>query len=221
MIGRRQLAYFHGLGDTCTISAGGARVCTADDPSIDAWQNPDVSGQRWTDQQKLSVSTRVKTALQGKTFLNRDLSLFNPPGDSRPFITTPNPFVAYPLPGAGPIDVITKTIETGLMAVINRLAVVHVGGNPPDGTGNVIWRVLVNGAGIDGLGELTSEVGTYAQPNDFVFMVIENDIVKVTVEVPAAQPAMPAGTTTAARFHGWTYPLAQATKRPASGGVFG
>lgn len=205
-----------GLGDTCTISPGGARVCT---PDAASWQAPDLASQPWSDTQKLSAATRVRTGLAGSPFLNRNISLFNPPADSRPFIVTPNPFPAYPAPGAGPIRVIRFVVQPGLMAVINRVSVVHVGGNPPDGTGNVVWRVLINGAGIDGLNNLTSQVGTYAQPNDFVFMAIENDIIEVTVEVPAAQPPMPVGTTTAARFHGWTYPLVQATKTQPSSGV--
>lgn len=204
------------IGDNCVITPGGARVCT---PDAASWQQPNLSSQPWTDNQKLSAAARVNTALAGAPFLNRDISLFNPPADSRPFVVTPNPFPAYPAPGAGPITVIQYVVQQGLMAVINRLAVVHVGGNPPDGTGNVVWRVLINGAGIDGLNNLTSQVGSYAMPNDFVFMAIENDIVKVTVEVPAGQAPMPVGATTAARFHGWTYPLVQATKVQSGSGV--
>lgn len=207
------------LGDVCTVSPSGARVCVPDPPQIAAWQQPNLSQQPWTDSQKLSADARVKVALNGPSFLNRDISLFNPPADSRPFIVTPNPFPAYPAPGAPAIVVIQYIVPVGLMAVINRLAVVHVGGNPPDGTGDVIWRVLINSAGIEGLGDITSQVGTYAQPNDFVFMAIENDIVQVTVEIPALSPPRPVGDTTAARFHGWTYPLVEATKVNTGGGV--
>lgn len=224
-LGRYSPALASALGDSCTIAANGARVCTPDAPSIAAWQQPDLAAQPWTDTQKISAGARVKVALGGPSFLNRDISLFNAPADSRPFIVTPpsgsaaTPFVGYPAPGAGAVTVIQYIVPKGLMAVINKLAVVHFGGNPPDGTGNVIWRVLINEAGIEGLGNLNSQVGTYAMPNDFVFMAIENDIVKVTVEVPLAQPAMPAGTSTAARFHGWTYPLVEATKVNPGGGV--
>jgi hypothetical protein len=172
----------------------------------------------WSFAQKLSILTREQNARQAPPFLNRDLSLFQPPADSRPFIVTPaigtiaTPFVGYPAPGAGPVTVITYTVPVGLLAVISKLAIVHFGGAPPDGTGNVIWRVLINGAGVEGMNNLSSQVGTYAQPNDTVFVVIENDIVQVTVEVPAGQPAMPAGTSTAARFHGWSYQIVEATQ---------
>lgn len=202
------------LGDSCSVQ-NGVRVCSPAPPSVSAWQNPNVNSQPWTDQQKLSMSARMKTALSGPSFMNRNISLWNPPADALPFVVTPNPFPNYPAPGAAPIVVIQYVVPPGMMGVITKLAVVHFGGNPPDGTGNVIWSVLINGGGIDGLGNLTSQVGTYAQPNDFVFRIMENDIVQVTVEVTTAP--MPAGQTTAARFHGWTYPLIQATNTSGSG----
>ena len=188
------------------------RIIAPRQPSMAPWQQPTISAQPWTDEQKLSAAAKVMNALANPTTINRNISLFNPPSDSLPFIITPNPFPAYPAPGAAAVIVISYTVPAGLMAVINALAVVHVGGNPPDGTGQVVWNVLLNGAGINGLNQLTSQVGTYAQPNKFVIRAIENDIVQVTVQVPAGQPAMPVGTRTASRFHGWTYPLVQATQ---------
>ena len=204
------------LGDSCTVDGNGIRVCSPAPPTVPAWQIPNVGAQSgWTDEQKLSMGARMKTALQGPSFLNRNISLWNPPADALPFIVTPNPFPNYPAPGADPIVVIQYIVPQGQLGVITKLAVVHVGGNPPDGTGNVIWSVLINGGGVDGLGDLTSQVGTYAQPNDFVIQVIENDIVQVTVEV--INNPMPVGAATAARFHGWTYPLVQATNTSGSG----
>jgi hypothetical protein len=177
------------------------------------WDGP------YTDLQKQSLDVRANLVQDAPSFLHPDLSFFNPPADSRPFIVTPNPFVAYPAPGAGEVVVISYTVPAGLLAVINKLAVVHVGGNPPDGTGNVVWRVKQNGAGVKGMNALTSQVGTYAQPNDFVITAVENDIVEVTVEVPLGQPIMPPGTRTAARFHGWTYPLMEATLKLSQQGA--
>jgi hypothetical protein len=202
------------LGDSCTVNASGTRVCTAAPPAVPAWQVPNVGSQSgWTDEQKLSMGARMNTALSGVSFLNRNISLWNPPADSLPFIVSDA--VEYPAPAANPAVVISYTVPQGQMAVINKLAVVHVGGNPPDFSGNVIWSVLINGAGIDGLGAIESQVGTLANPNDFVFVAIENDIVQVIVEV-VTNP-MPVGQTTAALFHGWTYPLVQATNRAGSG----
>ena len=204
-----------GLGDVCTIQPNGSRVCVPD-----TWQMPGISKQPWTDSQKQSAAVRMQNAFNMPPFLNREISLFYPPADSAPFIITPNPFPAYPAPGAGPIIVISYNVPPGLMAVVYALAVVHVGGNPPDGTGNVVWRVLKNNSGVNGLNNLTSQVGTYAAPNLFTIVLIENDTLIVTAEVPALQNPMPVGATTAARFHGWTYPLVEATKNgPLSPGT--
>lgn len=125
----------------------------------------------------------------------------------RPLIVTPNPFPNYPAPGAAAVEIIRYQVPRGMRAVLNKLAIVHVGGGFVDGSGNVIWRVLVNGAGVKGMEALTSQVGSYSQPNDTWLVLEENDLVQVTVEVPAAQPAMPPGTTTAARVHGFATAL--------------
>ncbi len=172
---------------------------------------PNLGRMPFSDHQKVSLEARARAVRNAPSYIHPDLSFYNPPGDSRPFVVTPNPFPVYPAPGMLPLVVIQYVVPNGLIAVVNKLAVVHIGGNPPDGTGQVIWRVLQNGAGITGLNNLTSQVGTYANPNDFVIVAWENDILQVTVELPAASVAMPVGSTTAARFHGWTYPISEAT----------
>lgn len=183
---------------------------------------PNLGSSPFSDSQKKSLDKKAANVQSAAPFIHQDLSFYNPPADSNPFVTTPNPFPAYPLPGAGPIVVISKTIEKGLLAVINKIAIVHFGGAPPDGTGNVIWRLLKNGAGITGLNNLTSQLGTYTEPNAFSIIAVENDVIQVTAEVPAGQLPMPPGTRTAARFHGWTYPITEATlQRSASSGGSG
>lgn len=128
-----------------------------------------------------------------------------PPANSRPFIVTPNPFPAYPAPGTGPITVISYQVPPGMFAVIAYLAIVHIGGGFVDGTGSVIWRVLVNGAGVKGLEALSSQLGAYNNPNIVQIVLMENDIIQVTAEVPAGEAAMIG--TTAARFHGFAVPV--------------
>ncbi len=176
-----------------------------------------VDNLLFSDLQKRTLSARSKSLNSSGPFYRRSVSLFNPPADSNPLIITANPFIAYPLPDVGPSTIITFTVPLGLFALITKLAIINYGGNPPDGSGNVVWRVLKNGGGIRGLSNLTSQVGTYAQPNDVVITLIENDVIAVTVEVPAGQPAMPGGSTTAARFHGFTLPLVEATNNQTTG----
>jgi hypothetical protein len=170
--------------------------------------------------QKRALDARAAAVKRSGSWIHPDLSLFNPPSDNQPFIQSSEPFMAYPAPGDNPVVLLTYTVQRGLMAVITKLAIIHYGGNPPDGSGYVIWRVLQNGAGIRGLNNLTAQVGTFANPNDgFSIIGVENDIFTITVEVPAAAAPMPGGVTTAARIQGWTYPLSQATLRGQSMGA--
>ena len=132
---------------------------------------------------------------------------YAPPMNSRPFIVTPAPFPGYPAPGAVATEIIRYVVPVGQVAVINYLAVVHVGGGFVDGSGNVIWRILRNSAALKGMNNLQSQVGTYAAPIPVAVMGVEGDIFTVTVEVPAAQPPMPPGSSTAARIHGFIMPV--------------
>jgi hypothetical protein len=155
--------------------------------------------------QKMKILDNYNPPIWLQSESNDEITI--PPPNSRPFIVTPAPFPNYPAPGAAATQVIAYACPIGFVAVVNLLAVVHVGGGFVDGSGNVIWRVLVNGAAVKGLANMQSQVGSYAQPNPILIVIQENDILQVTVEVPAAQPAMPAGTTTAARFQGYVVPI--------------
>lgn|GEM_PF-5912608 len=174
---------------------------------------PDFNDRTWSDYQKLAASNLASVAANQPSYLNQNLTMFLPPSDSKAFIQTPNLFTAYPAAGAAAVVVLTYTAPQGAIAVINKIAIVHIGGNPPDGTGNVLWQVVVNGAGVKGLNNLTSQVGTYAAPNDTEILLIEGDVINVTVQVPAGK--IPPPGTTAARFHGWTLPLSEAILPPS------
>lgn len=132
------------------------------------------------------------------------------PADARPFIVTPAPFPNYPAVGAAASVVVQYVVPIGNAAVVNRLAIVHVGGGYEDGQADIIWRVLINGAAAKGLHRLQSQVGSWAQPDYVQIVLTENDNIQVTVEIPAgAASPPPAGSTTGARLHGWVYPLSK------------
>lgn len=135
------------------------------------------------------------------------------PANARPFNFGSNPPVAYPGGGvgsAGPVDVLAYQVPQGFNAVVQYMAIVHIGGGFVDGSGNVIWRVLINGGSAPGLDNQTYQIGTLAQPREIVIVLVENDLLEITVEVPAAK-VMPANASTAALITGWEYPLAQTT----------
>jgi len=170
---------------------------------------------------KMPFTRAQKQALDGKGFMiqnappyvNPNLSLFNPPTDAYTFRATSVPASLYPAAGASALTVLAYVVPKAQFMVINKLSIVHIGGNPPDFTGAVIWRVLKNGGGLRGLATLTAQVGTFANPLPITPITgIENDSFVVTVEIPAgAVPLPPGGTKTAASFDGFTYPLSEAT----------
>jgi hypothetical protein len=177
---------------------------------------PTLSSQPFTSAQKATLHAKAFKVQNSAPFIHPGLSLFNQPADAEPFKFTPSPFPVYPAVGAGPLTVLAFSVPRSKILIVQTLAIVNVGGNPPDGTGRVIWRVLRNGGGLRGLANLTTQIGTMAAPEEMVIVCYENDTVQVTVEQPAlllskqVNPGQPGGNTTAAAFKGFMYPLSEA-----------
>jgi len=177
---------------------------------------PNLGSQPFTQSQKGVLDAKAYQVQNTSPFIHPGLSFFNPPSDAEPFKFTPAPFPVYPTVGVGPINVLQFSVPRSKICVIQTLAIVNIGGNPPDGTGRVIWRVLRNGGGLRGLANLTAQIGTLANPEAMTIVFYENDTVTVTVEQPAylvngnVNPGQPAGSTTAASWKGFFYPLSQA-----------
>ncbi len=184
---------------------------------------PNLNRMPFTPAQKATLDAKAFSVQMAPPFIHPNLNFFNPPADSDSFTVTPSPFPSYPavigpIGGGGPIAVISFTIPRGKLAVIRKMSIVHFGGNPPDGTGKVIWRVIRNGGGLRGLSTLMSQYGTFAAPKDVSIFCLEMDTISVTVECPrflpdgvTPNPGPPAGATTAASFDGYMYPLSEAT----------
>ncbi len=159
---------------------------------------------------------QLKKANRGamRSSIRPDLYCYPLP-DARPVFVISNPAPAFPAPGAAAVVVLTYTVPPGFFTVFNKLAIMLIGGNIVDFTGNVVWRVLINDAGVKGLEALVAQVGTNAAPNDIQPIPLwENDVISITAEVPAGQPAQPVGNTTAARLHGFQMPIQKALNRP-------
>lgn len=111
-----------------------------------------------------------------------------------------SPYVAFPAAGAGPSTLVSFTVPPGLNALLQYLSIFAAGGsNYVDGAANVIWRVLIDDAGVKGMEALQGQFGSSSLPLPVAIPLIENSTFKVTVEVPNAQ-AVPTGTT-GVRFH--------------------
>jgi hypothetical protein len=188
---------------------------------------PQLANLPFSQQQKLVLNMKAGLVQNAAPWIHPTLSSnSNAPSGATPFSITPlpsgnlaQPWVAYPAPGASAVTVITYTVPPGMVALIRLLSIVHFGGNDPSGTGQVIWRVLQNGGGIQGLNSLTATFGTFAAPKTLTAPIIgmENDTIIVTAEVPATfpngtpVPPLGAGQGTGASFDGFTYTISGAT----------
>jgi len=107
---------------------------------------------------------------------------------------TPQPLAAYPNPGAAPVVILNYTAPPRMSGALTGLAIVHLGapGSFADGSGNVVWRVLVNGAPVKGLEAIYAQIGSISQLAPMYLLLREGDHVQVTVQVPAGKVA-PAG----------------------------
>ncbi len=127
------------------------------------------------------------------------------PQDSRPFFRVSQPYPNFPAPGAAAITLITYTVPRGFNAVINMMAIFMATGGFVNGTGNAIWRVLINDASYKNLDNIQSQFGTDQLPLPIYLPLVENDTISVTAEQPNGGN-IGAGSTTGARLHGYEYP---------------
>ncbi|HKW76184.1 MAG TPA: hypothetical protein VJN64_11720 [Terriglobales bacterium] len=128
-----------------------------------------------------------------------------PPPNAVQFILTTQVAVPYPAAGAAAATLLSYTVPRGQGARVQYLAIEHIGGGQIDMSGNVIWRVLINGYPHKGMGAMQAQVGSFTFPNKVVIELTEADTLSITAEVPAAAPAPPVGMSSAARIHGWTF----------------
>lgn len=160
------------------------------------------------------LSAKLRTLPNALDFSYPDDSTTPPPSAQALIITTPFPnqgtYVAYPAPGAAAVQILQDVVPSGWDTFYWWLSIFHIGGGFVDGSGNVIWRVFVNNAAHKGLGNIQSQIGTSLNPAPgFPIHLVQNDILTVTVEVPAGQNPMPAGALTGCRLQGWRFPAGQ------------
>lgn len=175
----------------------------------------------FTQLQKHVLHAKAQMVQSAAPWIHPDISSnSNAPSQASSFVTTTSPsgttafpFVAYGQPGQGPVTVISFTVPRSKVCFIRYLSISHFGGNDPSGTGQVIWRVLQNGGGLNGLNALVVTVGTQAAPQLLPAPIIgiENDTIIVTAEVAAGFAPMGMGQGTAAAFWGFTLPITAAT----------
>lgn len=126
------------------------------------------------------------------------------PSGSQEFLVSGS--IAYPAAINTETTIITYSVPAGYVGRLRWLWLTHIGGNPPDGTGQVTWRLRQNGACVNGFSNLQFQVGSntggvFGPGLDISSVELnQGDVLTATVEVSTLQVG---GVKTAAQFHGW------------------
>jgi hypothetical protein len=111
------------------------------------------------------------------------------------------------------VTIISYVVPPGRNGVIYKVANNFVGGGWVEGTGDVIWRILVDGApppGATSYNSILASLGNPASPTEIPgFRIFENQVLTLVAFNNPAGPdggVIVAGQRVGARFVGWNYP---------------
>lgn len=111
------------------------------------------------------------------------------------------------------VTIISYVVPPGRNGVINKVACNFVGGGWVEGSGDIIWRILVDGTpppGATSYDSILASLGSPASPTGIAgFRFFENQVITfVAFNNPAGANGgvIVAGQRVGARFTGWNYP---------------
>lgn len=134
---------------------------------------------------------------------------------SPPWVTPPDGFkgfdyaqaIATPAFGAGDTVILSFTVPLGMDGIIKRLSNGYTGPGFVDGSGNLIWRILVDGQAVQGYDAIVVRLGAVDQPTLIDGVQIRSGQL-VSLVVNNATAVLPvAGTQVTGRLGGYFYPI--------------
>ena len=127
-----------------------------------------------------------------------------PPADAEPF--DPQTWITMPavVPGTE-VQVLALTVPLGKNGVIQKFGNVVIGAGWVEGTGDLIWRILRDGAAVRNYQNILASLGNVSNPVDCGIRIFENEVIQVVIENVAL---VPGGQQVGARLRGWFYPKA-------------
>lgn len=126
-----------------------------------------------------------------------------PPFNAEPF----DPCVYVALGNQGTTTtILTLRVPDGRHGVIAKFGNQDFGAGWTQGTGDLIWRILINGAAARNYENIRASLGNVANPTDLGLRLYENDLVEVIVVNAAAPAGIPGNPIVSARLHGWFWP---------------
>ena len=109
--------------------------------------------------------------------------------------------------------IISFVVPAGRNGIINKVACNFVGGGWVEGTGDIVWRILVDGTpppGATSYDTILASLGGPAQPTGIAgFRIFENQLVTLVIFNNPGGPnggVVVAGQRGGGRLAGWTYP---------------
>lgn len=115
-------------------------------------------------------------------------------------------YATLPAVGAD-VTILSFTVPIGRNGVINKIACNFVGGGWVEGSGDVVWRILVDGAPPPGATSYNSIIASAGSPANPVkisgFRVFENQLITLIARNVAI---IPAGQLVGGRLMGYYYP---------------
>jgi hypothetical protein len=118
------------------------------------------------------------------------------------------------LPAIGAtVVIISYVVPPGRNGIIYKVANNFVGGGWVEGTGDIVWRILVDGSpppGAVSYDNILASLGNPASPTEIAgFRIFENQVLQLVAFNNPAGPdggVIVAGQRVGARFCGWNYP---------------
>jgi len=116
--------------------------------------------------------------------------------------------LATPALGAGNQVVLAYTVPFGFDGVLRRLSHNYTGGNLTDGSGGIVWQLLIDGRAVAGYDHMIVQFGSTANPRPIDgIRIYQNQLVQYMVNVVGGGGFIPAGGSfISCSFSGWIYP---------------
>lgn len=127
------------------------------------------------------------------------------PADAEEF--DPCPYVNLTAP-VSTVAVLTFVCPPGRDGVIELFGNQDFGAGWTQGTNDLVWQILRNGAVVQNYDNIRASLGNVSNPVALGLRIFEGDTIVVQV-INNAIPVVGAGPIVAARFHGWHYSSAQ------------
>lgn len=123
-------------------------------------------------------------------------------------------YIALPAAPSGDVSIFNFQVPDGRNGIITKVSNVYIGPGFTEGSGDLTWRILIDGGGPPGLntyGAILGSLGAMASPTEIPggFRIFEHQVVNFVVN-NAVLPA--GGAYVAARLMGYLYPTQYETE---------